>query len=553
MTAKEVHYHEDARTALIRGVDKLADAVKVTLGPRGRNVVLEKSFGAPHVTKDGITVAKEIDLEHKVEQLGNRMIREAAERSGKKAGDGTTTACVLAQAIVHEGARNIAAGANPVHLYRGMEDAVAAVQKNLETMSTPVTGKGDLERVATIAANNDTDIGKQLADALDKVGDHGVVTIEEGKGIQTEVDVVEGMQFDKGYTSPYFATNQEKLTAELDDPLILIHDKKISNMKDFMPVLELVAGQSKPLVIIAEDVEGEAMATLVVNKLRGTLKVCAVKAPGFGDNRKNMLQDIATLTGGRVISEDAGRKLENVALSDLGSAKRVVIEKSLTTIVDGAGDQAEIKARVAQLQNQIDESTSDYDGKKLEERLAKLAGGVAVIRVGAATEMQMKERKDRVDDALHATRAAAEEGVVPGGGVALLRSMTAVDGLTLKGDEAIGATIVAQSLRSPAKWIAANAGVNGDVTVERILESKETGHGYNAATGKFSDLVKDGVIDPAKVVRMALENAVSAAGLLLTSEAAVVEKPEDKDAMPAMPDMGGMGGGMGGMGGMGGF
>ncbi|MCX7044710.1 MAG: chaperonin GroEL [Candidatus Sumerlaeota bacterium] len=527
MAAKELIFHEDARSGMLRGVDQIVNAVKVTLGPRGRNVMIDKSWGAPKITKDGVTVAKEIELTDPLENLGCRMVREAAEKTSKNAGDGTTTACVLAQAIVHEGAKNTAAGANPILLHRGMLKAQKAVVEALAKMSVPVKGREDMERVAMISANGDAEIGKQLADALEKVGDKGVVTIEEGKGLQTEVDVVDGMQFDKGYVSPHFVTNPDKMVCEMEEPIILLHDKKISSMNDLLPLLEKTAQSNKPLLIICEDIEGEALATLVVNKLRGVLKCCAVKAPAFGDRRKAMLEDIAILTGGKVISEEAGLKLDQTRLADLGKAKRVLIEKENTTIIDGAGSKKEVEGRIKQITAQIAETTSDYDREKLEERLAKLSGGVAVIKVGAATEVELKERKDLVDDALHATRAAKEEGVVPGGGVALLRCIEAAEGIEAEGDEKLGATIVAKALRSPAAQIATNAGVNGDITVERILEKKTKSFGFDAQRREYCDMIKDGIIDPTKVVRMALENAVSAAGLLLTSEAAVFEKKEE--------------------------
>ena len=526
--AKEILFHENARKAMLRGVDKVVDAVKVTLGPRGRNVMIDKSWGAPKMTKDGVTVAKEVELENPVENLGCKMVIEAAEKSGKNAGDGTTTASVLAQAIAHEGARNCAAGANPILLHRGMVKAQKAVVEELEKLSVTVKGREDVEKVATIASNGDSEIGNQLAEAMEKVGEKGVVTIEEGKGLEMEVDIVEGMQFDKGYVSPHFVTDAEKMVCELEDPYILLHDKKVSNMKDMLPVLEKVAQTGKPMVLICEDIEGEALATLVVNKMRGVLNACAVKAPAFGDRRKAMLEDIAILTGAKVISEDAGLKLDQTRVEDFGRAKRIIIEKENTTIVDGAGAQEDVEGRMRQIAAQIEETTSDYDREKLEERLAKLSGGVAVIKVGAASEIEMKERKDLVDDALHATRAAIEEGVVPGGGVALLRCIGAAEAVDAKDDEKLGANIIAKVLRSPSAQIATNAGVNGEVTVERILEKKTKSFGYNAQSLEFADLVKDGVIDPTKVVRMALENAVSAAGLLLTSEAAVFEKPEKK-------------------------
>jgi len=539
--SKLVHYSEDARHGLLAGVDKLANAVRVTLGPKGRNVLIDKKYGAPRITKDGVTVAKEIEVKDSLENLGARLVREAAEKSGKNAGDGTTTAVVLAQAIAHEGFKFVTAGANPIEVYRGMEKALGAVKESLTKQSKKVEGRADIERVGTISANGDTEIGNMLADALDKVGDHGVVTIEEGKGLRTEVDTVEGMQFDRGYISSYFCTDAERMIAELDSPYVLIYDKKISNMKDLLRPLEAVVQTGKPLLIISEDIDGEALATLVVNRIRGVLKVAAVKAPGFGDRRKAMLDDIATLTGGNVISEDAGLKLENTRLEDLGKASRIVIEKENTTIIGGAGKKADIEARVKQIRTQIEEATSDYDREKLQERLAKLSGGVAVIRVGAATEVELKEKKDRVDDALHATRAAAEEGIVPGGGVALLRSLAAVEALKLDGDEALGARVVARALRAPARHIAENAGMNGHLVVEKILEGKGS-FGFNASNDTYGDMIAMGVVDPTKVVRMALENAVSAAGLLLTSEAAITEKPEKASAGAGAA--GGMGGGM---------
>jgi len=533
MAKKDMLFHEEARSAMLRGVDKVADAVKVTLGPRGRNVMLEKSWGPPKISKDGVTVAKEIELGDPVENLGCKMVIEAAEKSNKNAGDGTTTACVLAQAIAHEGAKNVAAGANPILLHRGMIKAVAAVTARLKELSVDVKGREDLQKVATIAANGDAEIGQQLAEALDKVGKKGVVTIEEGKGLETEVNVVEGMEFDKGYVSPHFVTDAERMVCELEEPVILLHDKKISSMKDLLPVLEMVAKAGQPLLVICEDIEGEALATLVVNKLRGVMKVCAVKAPAFGDRRKAMLEDIAILTGGQVISEDAGFKLDQTRMEDLGRAKRVVIEKESTTIVEGAGGKEAIDGRNRQITAQIEDTSSDYDREKLEERLAKLSGGVAVIKVGAATEVELKEKKDLVDDALHATRAASEEGIVPGGGVALLRCIEAAEEVKAEGDEKTGALIVAKALRAPAAQIAFNAGVNGDVTVERILERKTKSFGYDAQCLEFADLNKAGIIDPTKVVRMALENAVSAAGLLLTSEVAIFEKPEKEKPAPA--------------------
>ncbi len=526
--AKNILFHEDARNGMLKGADQIVDAVKVTLGPRGRNVMIDRSWGAPKITKDGVSVAKEIDLKDPVENLGCRMVREAAEKSGKNAGDGTTTACVLAQVILHEGARNTAAGANPILLHRGMAKAQTAVTAALKAMSVEVKGKDDIQKVATIASNGDAEVGRELAEALDIVGAQGVVTIEEGKGLFTEVEVVEGMQFDKGYVSPHFATNTDKMVCEMDNPLILLYDKKISSMNDLLPILEKTAQAGKPLLIISEDIEGEALATLVVNKLRGVLKVAAVKAPAFGDRRKAMLEDLAILTGGKVISEEAGFKLDQARLEDLGRAKRILIDKDNTTIVDGGGSKADVEGRVSQIKAQIEKTTSDYDREKLEERMAKLSGGVAVIKVGAATEVELKERKDLVDDALHATRAANEEGVVPGGGVALLRCIKAVDALELEGDEKLGAKIIARALRAPACQIAINAGDNGDVTVEKILENDTASFGYDASAREFGDLLAKGIIDPTKVVRMSLENAISAAGLLLTSEAAVYEKKDKK-------------------------
>jgi chaperonin GroEL len=540
--AKELKYDVNARAALKRGVDKLADAVKVTLGPKGRNVVIDKKFGSPTVTKDGVTVAKEIELEDAVENMGAQMVKEVASKTSDVAGDGTTTATVLAQAIFREGLKSVTAGVNPMSLKRGIERAVATVVENLEKQSTPTKGKTEIAQVGTISANNDKEIGNLIADAMEKVGKDGVITVEEAKGLETDLETVDGMQFDRGYLSPYFVTDPDKMEVVLDDPLILIHDKKISTMKDLLPVLEKVAQGGKSLLAIAEDVEGEALATLVVNKIRGTLRVAAVKAPGFGDRRKAMLQDIATLTGGNVISEEVGFKLENAVLSDLGRAKRVVIDKDNTTIVDGAGKRADIEGRIKQIRQQIETTTSDYDKEKLQERLAKLAGGVAVINVGAATETEMKEKKARVEDALHATRAAVEEGIVPGGGVALLRAGKALDALKLEEeDEQIGVDIVRKALSEPARLIAANAGQEGAVIVERLSREKKN-WGYNAETGEFEDLLAAGVIDPTKVTRTALQNAASIAGLLLTTEAVVVEKPEEKDKTPAMP-----GGGMGDM------
>ena len=546
MAAKDVKFSQDARERMLRGVDILANAVKVTLGPKGRNVVIEKSFGAPRITKDGVTVAKEIELEDKFENMGAQMLREVASKTADLAGDGTTTATVLAQAIVREGAKSVAAGANPMDLKRGIDLAVAVVVDELKAKSKKVTSNDEIAQVGTISANGDVEIGAKIAEAMKKVGNEGVITVEESKSLETELDVVEGMQFDRGYLSPYFITNADKMIAELESPYILIHEKKLSGLQAMLPVLEAVVQTGKPLLIIAEDVEGEALATLVVNKLRGGLKVAAVKAPGFGDRRKAMLEDIAILTGGTVISEDLGIKLETVTLEMLGRAKRVSIDKENTTVVDGSGKKAEIEARVKQIKAQIEETSSDYDREKLQERLAKLAGGVAVIKVGGATEVEVKERKDRVDDALHATRAAVEEGVVPGGGVALLRSIKALDNIKSDNeDQKVGITIVRKALQSPARQIFTNAGEDGSVVAGKILENNKYAYGFNAQTGVYGDLISDGVIDPTKVVRCALQDAASVAGLLITTEAMIADKPK-KDGAPAMP----MGGGMGGMGGM---
>ncbi len=546
MASKDVKFGQDARERMLKGVDILANAVKVTLGPKGRNVVLEKSFGAPRVTKDGVTVAKEIELEDKFENMGAQMLREVASKTSDLAGDGTTTATVLAQAIVKEGAKSVAAGANPMDLKRGIEAAVAVVVGELKKNAKKVTSNEEIAQVGTISANGDIEIGAKIAEAMKRVGNEGVITVEESKSLETELDVVEGMQFDRGYLSPYFVTNADKMVAELESPYILIHEKKLSGLQAMLPVLEAVVQAGKPLLIIAEDVEGEALATLVVNKLRGGLKVAAVKAPGFGDRRKAMLEDIAVLTGGQTISEDLGIKLENVTLDMLGRAKRVTIDKENTTIVDGAGKKSDIEARVKQIKAQIEETTSDYDREKLQERLAKLAGGVAVLKVGGATEVEVKERKDRVDDALHATRAAVEEGIVPGGGVALLRAIKALESLKVEDeDQKVGITIVRKALQAPARQIFQNAGEDGSVVVGKILENSKYNYGFNAQTSQYGDLVAEGVIDPAKVVRCALQDAASVAGLLITTEAMVADKPK-KDA-PAMP-MGG--GGMGGMGGM---
>jgi len=540
MAAKEVKFAQDARERMLHGVDILANAVKVTLGPKGRNVVLEKSFGAPRVTKDGVTVAKEIELEDRFENMGAQMVREVASKTSDTAGDGTTTATLLAQAIVKEGAKSVAAGANPMDLKRGVDLAVHAVVNELKSKAKKVTSSEEIAQVGTISANGDETIGKIIAEAMQKVGNDGVITVEEAKALDTELEVVEGMQFDRGYISPYFITDADKMRVELENPYILINEKKLSNLQSILPLLEAVVQSGKPLLVIAEDVEGEALATLVVNKLRGGLKVAAVKAPGFGDRRKAMLQDIAVLTGGQVISEDLGIKLENVTLDMLGHAKKVVITKDDTTIVDGAGKKEDIQARVAQIKQQIEDTTSDYDREKLQERLAKLAGGVAVIKVGGATEIEVKEKKDRVDDALNATRAAVEEGILPGGGVALIRAQKALDGLNAANeDQKVGINIVRRAIQAPARQIAENAGEDGAVVVGKIVEKGDYTFGYNAQTGEYGDLVKQGVIDPAKVVRTALQDAASVAGLLITTEAMVAEKPKKK--APAMPPGGGMG------------
>jgi chaperonin GroEL len=542
MAAKELHFNVDARAALKRGVDQLAEAVKVTLGPKGRNVVIDKKFGAPTVTKDGVTVAKEIELTDPLENMGAQMVKEVATKTSDLAGDGTTTATVLAQAIFREGLKNVTAGANPMAIKRGIDRAVAAVVEELKKISVPTGGKKEIAQVGTISANNDPEIGNLIAEAMEKVGKDGVITVEEARGLDTTLETVDGMQFDRGYVSPYFVTDPEKMEAVLEDGFILIHDKKISSMKDLLPVLEKVAQQGRPLLIIAEDIEGEALATLVVNKLRGTLRVCAVKAPGFGDRRKAMLQDIAVLTNGQVISEEVGFKLENAVVSDLGRAKRIVVDKDNTTLIDGDGEDSKIQGRVNEIRAAIDKSTSDYDKEKLQERLAKLAGGVAVINVGAATEAEMKEKKARVEDALHATKAAADEGIVPGGGVALLRAQRALKGLKLnETDEQIGVEIVRRSLEEPIRMIVQNAGAEGSLIVEKVRASKDDAFGYNALTDTYENLVQAGVIDPTKVTRTALQNAASIAGLLLTTEAIVVEKKEDKPA-PAAPGGGGMGG-----------
>jgi chaperonin GroEL len=542
MAAKELHFDTEARAALKRGVDQLAEAVKVTLGPKGRNVVIDKKFGAPTVTKDGVTVAKEVELADPLENMGAQMVKEVATKTSDLAGDGTTTATVLAQAVFREGLKNVTAGANPMAIKRGIDRAVSAIVEELKKLSVPTSGKKEIAQVGTISANNDKEIGDLIAEAMEKVGKDGVITVEEARGLETTLETVDGMQFDRGYLSPYFVTDPEKMEAVLEDAYILIHDKKISSMKDLLPVLEKVAQMGKPLLIIAEDVEGEALATLVVNKLRGTLKVAGVKAPGFGDRRKAMLQDIAVLTNGQVISEEVGFKLENAVLSDLGHAKRVVIDKDNTTLIDGAGDEKKIEGRINEIRVAIDKSTSDYDKEKLQERLAKLAGGVAVINVGAATESEMKEKKARVEDALHATRAAVEEGIVPGGGVALIRAQRALKGIKLDSDEQIGVDIIRRAVEEPLRMIVHNAGGEGSIVLEKVRASKDDKFGYNALTDTYEDLMNAGVIDPTKVTRTALQNAASIAGLLLTTEAIVVEKKEDKPAAPAAP-----GGGMGGM------
>jgi chaperonin GroEL len=545
MAAKDVHFGSDARERMMRGVDILANAVKVTLGPKGRNVVIEKSFGAPRTTKDGVSVAKEIELADKFENMGAQMLREVASKTNDVAGDGTTTATVLAQAIVREGMKSVAAGMNPMDLKRGIDKAVAIVIDEIKAIATPVKDSGEVAQVGTISANGATEIGEMIAKAMDKVGKEGVITVEEAKSLETELEVVEGMQFDRGYLSPYFITDADKMQAELEEPYILLFEKKLTSLQPMLPILESVVQSGRPLLIIAEDVEGEALATLVVNKLRGGLKIAAVKAPGFGDRRKAMLEDIAILTGGQVISEDLGIKLETVTLDMLGSAKRVNITKDDTTIVDGVGDKAQIEARVNQIRKQAEDTTSDYDREKLQERLAKLAGGVAVIKVGGATEIEVKEKKDRVDDALNATRAAVEEGIVPGGGVALLKSTLKLSGLEGDNpDQTQGIAIVARALQAPIRQIATNSGVEGSIVVGKVLENTSATFGFNAQTEEYGDMLAFGVIDPAKVVRTALQDAASVASLLITTEAAVAEAP--KEDAPAMPDMGGMGG-MGGM------
>ncbi|RCL01290.1 MAG: chaperonin GroEL [Candidatus Tokpelaia sp. JSC085] len=544
MAAKEVKFSRDARERMLRGVDVLANAVKVTLGPKGRNVVLEKSFGAPRITKDGVSVAKEIELEDKFENMGAQMLREVAAKTNDVAGDGTTTAAVLAQAIVQEGAKAVAAGMNPMDIKRGIDMAVNGVVEELLRKATKIKTSEEIAQVGAISANGEAEIGKMIADAMQKVGNEGVITVEEAKTAETELEVVEGMQFDRGYLSPYFVTNAEKMISELEDPYILIHEKKLSNLQALLPVLETIVQSGKPLLIIAEDVEGEALATLVVNKLRGGLKIAAVKAPGFGDRRKAMLEDIAVLTAGNVISEDLGIKLENVTLDMLGRAKRVSINKENTTIIDGAGSKSDINARVGQIKAQIEETTSDYDREKLQERLAKLAGGVAVIRVGGATEVEVKERKDRVDDALNATRAAVEEGIVPGGGTALLRAAAGIKVQGINPDQESGINIVRRALQAPARQIASNAGDEASIVVGKILEKNSDSYGYNTATGEYGDLIAFGIVDPVKVVRSALQNAASVAGLLVTTEVMIAELPKKETPMPAMPGSGGMGGGM---------
>ena len=546
MAAKEVSFSRDARERIMKGVDTLANAVKVTLGPKGRNVVLEKSFGAPRITKDGVTVAREIELKDRFENMGAQMLREVASKTNDIAGDGTTTATVLAQSIVREGMKSVAAGMNPMDLKRGIDLAVIKVVEDLVKRSKPVSGTSEIAQVGIISANGDTEVGEKIAEAMEKVGKEGVITVEEAKGLEFELDVVEGMQFDRGYLSPYFVTNPDKMTVELDNPYILIHEKKLSSLQAMLPILEAVVQSGRPLLIIAEDIEGEALATLVVNKLRGGLKVAAVKAPGFGDRRKAMLGDIATLTAGEMISEDLGIKLESVTLGMLGEAKRVTIDKDNTTIIDGAGSADEIKARVEQIRSQIETTTSDYDKEKLQERLAKLAGGVAVIKVGGASEVEVKERKDRVDDALHATRAAVEEGIVPGGGTALLYATKALDGMKgVNDDQTRGIDIVRKAIQAPLRQIAENAGFDGAVVAGNLLREGDETQGFNASTDVYENLVAAGVIDPTKVVRTALQDAASVAGLLITTEAAISDRPDDKPAMGGMP-----GGGMGGMGGM---
>ena len=551
MAAKMVKFNRDARDAILKGVNILADAVTVTLGPKGRNVVLDKSFGAPNVTKDGVTVAKEVELEDKFENMGAQMVKEVASKTSDVAGDGTTTATVLARQIYAEGIKLVAAGHDPMSLKRGIDKAVEAMIGELKNLSKPTKDPKEIAQVGTIAANTDSTIGDVIAEAMNKVGKEGVITVEEAKGLETTLDVVEGMQFDRGYLSPYFVTDPERMECVLEDAYLLIHEKKISNMKDILPILEQIAKSGKPFIIIAEDIEGEALATLVVNKIRGTLRCVAVKAPGFGDRRKAMLEDIAILTGGKLIAEELGIKLDNIALQDLGRAKRIVVDKDNTTIVDGAGKKSDLEGRIKQIRAQVEETTSDYDREKLQERLAKLIGGVAVINVGAATEVEMKEKKARVEDALHATRAAVEEGIVPGGGVALLRSSAALEKLRVSGEEKWGINIIKRAVEEPLRRIAINAGVEGSIALQKVKEGKGA-FGFNAATEEYEDLLKAGIIDPTKVVRTALQNAASVAGMLLTTEAMVAEKPEDKPAMPPMPPSGGMDGmdGMGGINGM---
>jgi chaperonin GroEL len=546
MAAKEIQYDIKARQSIVKGIDTLAKAVKITLGPKGRNVILEKSWGSPSITKDGVTVAKEIELEDKFENMGAQMVKEVASKTSDVAGDGTTTATLLAQSIYHEGSKLVTAGANPMALKRGIEKAVEVVVEELKKMSKPTKEQQEISQVGTISANNDQTIGNIIAEAMAKVGKEGVITVEEAKSMETTLEIVEGMQFDRGYLSPYFVTDAEKMEATLEEPYILLHEKKISSMKDLVPLLEQIAKMAKPLLIIAEDVEGEALATLVVNKLRGTLKVAAVKAPGFGDRRKAMLEDIAILTGGKVISEDLGLKLENVSINDLGTAKTLNIDKDNTTIIDGGGSRSDLEGRVKQIRTQIDDTTSDYDREKLQERLAKLIGGVAVINVGAATETEMKEKKARVEDALNATRAAVEEGIVPGGGIALIRCMGSLSKLELGGDEQLGVNIVRRALEDPLRQIANNAGLEGSVVVEKVKEEKGA-FGLNAETGQYEDLIKAGIIDPTKVTRFALQNAASVSALMLTTEALVAEKPKEEPPTPPMPPGGGYGGGMGGM------
>jgi chaperonin GroEL len=546
MAAKEIQYDIKARQSIVKGIDTLAKAVKITLGPKGRNVILEKSWGSPSITKDGVTVAKEIELEDKFENMGAQMVKEVASKTSDVAGDGTTTATLLAQSIYHEGSKLVTAGANPMALKRGIEKAVEVVVEELKKMSKPTKEQQEISQVGTISANNDQTIGNIIAEAMAKVGKEGVITVEEAKSMETTLEIVEGMQFDRGYLSPYFVTDAEKMEATLEEPYILLHEKKISSMKDLVPLLEQIAKMAKPLLIIAEDVEGEALATLVVNKLRGTLKVAAVKAPGFGDRRKAMLEDIGILTGGKVISEDLGLKLENVSINDLGTAKTLNIDKDNTTIVDGGGSRSDLEGRVKQIRTQIDDTTSDYDREKLQERLAKLIGGVAVINVGAATETEMKEKKARVEDALNATRAAVEEGIVPGGGIALIRCMGSLSKLELGGDEQLGVNIVRRALEDPLRQIANNAGLEGSVVVEKVKEEKGA-FGLNAETGQYEDLIKAGIIDPTKVTRFALQNAASVSALMLTTEALVAEKPREEPPTPPMPPGGGYGGGMGGM------